>query len=87
MSYKRRARTTRRNPRLLGGGLLLVVAAIAAPLGYQFLASSSSTSASPVDVLGDEPPHPRSEHRVPRSEPRGALGVADGALPDGVGVF
>jgi D-alanyl-D-alanine carboxypeptidase len=60
-------------------GLLVVIAAIAA-LGYQLLASSSSTAASPIDVL-------RSEHRGLRSEHRGALGEADGAVPDGTTVF
>src|SRR5438876_9959449 len=42
--------------------LLVVIAAIAAALGYQLLASSSSTAASPIDVL--------------RREHRGALGKA-----------
>jgi zinc D-Ala-D-Ala carboxypeptidase len=61
--------------------LLVVIAAIAAALGYQSLASSSST------VLG-------SEHRGLPSEPpgllgehRGALGEADSAVPDGATVF
>ncbi len=53
--------TTRRIPRILVAGLL-VIAAIAAARGYQSLASSSSTAASPIDVL--------------RSEDRGALGEA-----------
>jgi D-alanyl-D-alanine carboxypeptidase (penicillin-binding protein 5/6) len=57
------ARTTRRirigRIRLAG---LLVIAAIAAARGYQLLASSSSTAASPSDVL--------------RGERRGALGGA-----------
>jgi hypothetical protein len=73
-----------------------VIAAIAAALGYQLPASSSSTpsspstAASPIDVL-------RTEHRgalgeavaavVLRSEHRGALGEADGAVPDGTTVF
>jgi serine-type D-Ala-D-Ala carboxypeptidase (penicillin-binding protein 5/6) len=48
--------------RIRVAGLLVVIAAIAAALGYQWLASSSSTAASPVDVL--------------RSEHRGALGEA-----------
>jgi zinc D-Ala-D-Ala carboxypeptidase len=60
-------------PRILVAGLLVVVAAIGAPLGYQWLASSSSTAASPIDVL--------------RSEHRGALGEADGVVPDGTTVF
>ena len=56
------------------------MAAIAAALGYQLPASSSSTGASPIHV-------PRGEHRGLRSEHRGALGEADGAVPDGVTVF
>jgi D-alanyl-D-alanine carboxypeptidase len=74
MTYSKPARTTtRRTPRILVAGLLVVIAAIAAALGYQSLASSSSTAASPIDVL--------------RSDHRGALGEADGAVPDGTTVF
>jgi zinc D-Ala-D-Ala carboxypeptidase len=74
MTYSEPARTTtRRIPRILVAGLLVVIAAIAAALGYQSLASSSSTAASPIDVL--------------RSEHHGALGEADGAVPDGATVF
>src|SRR4051812_46770328 len=74
MTYSKRARTTtRRIPRILVAGPLVVIAAIAAALGYPLLASSSSTAASPIDVL--------------RSEHRGALGEADGAVPDGTTVF
>jgi D-alanyl-D-alanine carboxypeptidase len=81
MTYSEPARTTtRRIPRILVAGLLVVIAAIAAALGYQSLASSSSPAASPIDVL-------RSEHRGLRSEHRGALGEADGAVPDGATVF
>jgi hypothetical protein len=61
-------------------GLLIVFVAIAAALGYQVLASSSSTAASPIGVL-------RGEHRGLRSEHRGALGEAGGAVPDGTTVF
>jgi zinc D-Ala-D-Ala carboxypeptidase len=86
--------TTRRIPRILVASLLVVLAAIAAALGYQLLASSSSTAASPIDVLSGE--HRglrsvhrglRSVHRSLRSEHRGALGEADGAVPDGATVF
>jgi zinc D-Ala-D-Ala carboxypeptidase len=81
MTYSEPARTTtRRIPRILVAGLLVVIAAIAADLGYQLLASSSSTAASPVDVL-------RGEHRGLRSEHPGALGEADGVVPDGATVF
>jgi D-alanyl-D-alanine carboxypeptidase len=82
MAYREPARTTTRRIRIRRtrvAGLLVVIAAIAA-LGYQSLASSSSTAASPIDVL-------RSEHRGLRSEHRGALGEADGAVPDGTTVF
>jgi hypothetical protein len=81
MTYSEPARTTtRRLPRILVHGLLVLIAAVAATRGYEWLASSSSTAASPVDV-------PRSEHRGLRSEHRGALGEADSALPDGATVF
>ena len=83
MTYSEPARTTTRRIRIRRirvAGLLVVIAAIAAALGYQLLASSSSTAASPIDVL-------RSEHRGLRSEHRGALGEADGAVPDGATVF
>jgi zinc D-Ala-D-Ala carboxypeptidase len=92
--------TTRRIPRIVVAGLLVVLAAIVAASGYQLLASSSSTAAPPIDVLpssstaappidvppssGPLPPPPSSP---PRSERRGALGEADGAVPDGVTVF
>jgi D-alanyl-D-alanine carboxypeptidase len=95
MTYSEPARTpTRRIPRILVAGLLVVIAAIAAALGYQLLASSSSTAASPIDVLRSEHRGLRSEHRGLRSEHRGlrsehrsALGEADGAVPDGATVF
>jgi zinc D-Ala-D-Ala carboxypeptidase len=67
-----RSRNRIRIRRIRVAGLLVVIAAIAA-LGYQSLASSSSTARSPIDV--------------PRSEHRGALGEADSAVPDGTTVF
>jgi len=83
MSYGKRARTTTRRIRIRRirvAGLVVVIAAIAAALGYQLPASSSSTAAAPIDVL-------RGEHRGLRSEHRGALGEADGAVTDGTTVF
>jgi len=82
--------TTRRIPRILVAALLVVIAAIAAALGYQLLVSTSSTAASPIDVLRSQ--HPgllglRSEHPGRRSEHPGALGEAAGAVPDGATVF
>ena len=82
MTHRQPARTTtRRIPthRIWVAGLLVVIAAIAAAVGYQSLASSSSTAASPIDV-------PRGEHRGLRREHR-AFGEADGAVPDGTTVF
>ena len=74
MTYRDPSRTaTGRIPTLLVAGLLVVIATITAALGHQLLASSSSTAASPIDVL--------------RSEHRGALGEAGGAVPDGATVF
>jgi zinc D-Ala-D-Ala carboxypeptidase len=76
VTYSEPARTTTRRSRIrrIGvAGLLVVITAIAAALGYQSLASSSSTASSPIDVL--------------RGEHRGALGDADGAVPDGTTVF
>jgi hypothetical protein len=88
--YSQPARTTSRRiriRRILVAGLLVVIAAIAAALGYQSLASSSSTAAAPVDVLRSEHRGLRSEAPGLRSEHRGALGEADGAVPDGTTVF
>ena len=77
MPCREPARTTRRLRirRIRVVGLLVVIAAIAAALGSELLASpsSSSTDASPIDVL--------------RSEHRGALGEADGVVPDGTTIF
>jgi len=82
MTSGQRVRTTPRIRIHRGrvAGLLVVIAATAAGLGSQLTASSSSTAASPIDVL-------RGEDHGLRSEPRGALGEADGAVPDGATVF
>jgi zinc D-Ala-D-Ala carboxypeptidase len=90
VTYRQPARTTTRRiriRRILVAGLLVVIAAIAADLGYQVLASSSSTAASPIDGLRSEHRGLRSEHRGLRSEHRSALGEADSAVPDGTTVF
>ena len=99
MTYSEPARTmTRRVPRILVAGLLVVVAAIAAALGYPLLTSSSSTVVSPIDIPRREYPRPQLPPRravgeaaspieIPRGEHRGALGEADGAVPDGTTVF
>jgi D-alanyl-D-alanine carboxypeptidase len=104
VSYSEPARTTIRRIRIRrtrAAGLLVVIAAIAAAIGYQSLASSSSTAARPIHVPRGEHRSLRSEHLVPRGEHRrlrsehlvlpgehrGALGEADGAVPDGTTVF
>jgi D-alanyl-D-alanine carboxypeptidase len=80
VTYSEPARPTTRRIRIRRtrvAGLLVVIVAIGAALGHQVLGSStawsSSTPASPLDV--------------PRGEHRGALGEADGAVPDGTTVF
>jgi len=102
VTYRQPARTTTRRiriRRLRVAGLLVVIAAIAAALGDQLSASSSSTAASPSTAA--PPIHVlRSEHRGALGEAdgavaggatvrehRGALGEADGAVPDGATVF
>jgi zinc D-Ala-D-Ala carboxypeptidase len=83
MTYSEPARTTTRRTRIRRirvAGLLVAIAAIAAALGSQLPASSSSTAASPIDVF-------RGEDRGLRSEHLGAVGEADGAVPDGTTVF
>jgi zinc D-Ala-D-Ala carboxypeptidase len=77
VAYREPARTTTRRVqirRVRVAGLLAVgVAAIAAALGSGAPTSSPSTAAPPIDV--------------PRAEHPGALGEADGALPDDATVF
>ena len=76
VAHSQPARPTTRRIRIRWirvAGLLVVIAAIAAALGNQLPATSSSTAASPIDVL--------------RSEHRGAPGEADSAVPDGTTVF
>jgi hypothetical protein len=96
VSYSEPARTTTRRIRIRRirfAGLLVVIALIALAVGHQVPASSSSTAASPIDVL-------RGEHRgapgergraVPGGttvgDPPRALGEVDGAVTDGTTVF
>jgi D-alanyl-D-alanine carboxypeptidase len=84
VTYSAPARTTtRRTPRSLVAGLLVVIAAIIGALGYQSLRPSSSTATSPI-AAGPLAPRPQDGLR---SEHSGALGEADGLVPDGVTVF
>jgi hypothetical protein len=82
VTYRQPARTTTPWIRIRWiriAGLVVVVAAIAAAVGHQSPGFSSSPgfSASPGASRID----------VPSSEPRGPLGEADGAVPDGTTVF
>lgn len=77
---------TRRIRRLLVIGLIVVIAAIAATLGHRARDSSSSSPSS----RPSSPAPPSSSARAskaPRSAHHGALGKADGLVPDGVTVF
>jgi len=77
-SARTRARRVRIRRRRVAA-LLVVLAAIAAALSDHLPASSSSTaSSSPTGAPSGN---------IPRGENRGALGEADGAVPDGTTVF
>ena len=85
---RRRARLIRiRRIRL--AGLLIVIAAIAAALGYQALASSSTEPASPIGALRTADPSTSggpdgvASGGPAVSQQRRALGEPDGAIPGG----
>ncbi|MDT9695142.1 M15 family metallopeptidase [Streptomyces sp. P17] len=80
-------RIPRRIPWLLAVGLLVVIAVITAALTDQAPESSSSWSSRPSPSSTAVPPGdmPHGDHE--RAERKGALGEADGALPEGVIVF
>ena len=82
--YSEPARTTIYRTRIRWtrvAGLLVVVAALAAALSHGLPAASSATVAAPIDALRGELRDLRREHGG------GALGEADGAVPDGTTVF
>jgi D-alanyl-D-alanine carboxypeptidase len=84
MSYSRPARTAARRTRpTIPVALVVVSAALIGVLVYESLASSSSSAASPIDILDGDP-----GPAVTGIEPdQPTLGEADGAVPDGVTVF
>lgn len=98
MIYSKPARTTaRRIPAPLVAGLL-AIAALAAALCYPLLAFLPSTAASPTAVPPSERPRPplpspqaageaAAPIGLPPRELRGALGEADGAVPEWTTVF
>jgi zinc D-Ala-D-Ala carboxypeptidase len=65
--------------------VLVVIAALAAALGSYSPVSSPSTASSPPAASSPSTAAPPVDRR--RSERRGALGEADGAVPDGMTVF
>jgi zinc D-Ala-D-Ala carboxypeptidase len=65
--------------------VLVVIAALAAALGSYSPVSSPSTASSPPAASSPSTAAPPVDRR--RSERRGALGEADGAVPDGATVF
>jgi hypothetical protein len=66
-------------------GLLVVIAAIAVALGYQSLASSSSTARAPSTASSSSRPARPTD--ALRGQHSGALGEAGGAVPGGTTVF
>jgi D-alanyl-D-alanine carboxypeptidase len=97
VTYSEPARRTIRRTRIRWirvAGLLVVIAAIAAALGHQLPASSSSTDSTsstatpPIHVVRRERPSPPGETDGAAPNGRlGARGEADGAVPDGTTVF
>lgn len=84
MSYGEPARTAARRARsTIVAALVVVSAALLGDLGYQSLAASSTSARSPIAA---EPRAYRPNDSLPR-ERLGALGVADGVVPDGTTVF
>ena len=77
-------RTRIRRRRVAG---VLVVIAVVAVLGDQLPALSSTAGTPAVGVRDGERHPPRDEHDTRRGRPPGALGEADGAVPEGTTVF
>jgi D-alanyl-D-alanine carboxypeptidase len=84
MTYSQPARTASRRTRsTILAALVVVSAAILGVLGYQPFAASSSSATSPIAAA---PPAHRPNDGLHRDR-HGALGEADGVVPDGVTVF
>jgi len=83
MSYSEPARTAARRARsTILAALVVVSAAVIGVLGYQSLAAPQSSATSPIaaEPLAHRPHSLHGDHH-------GALGEADGVVPDGVTVF
>jgi zinc D-Ala-D-Ala carboxypeptidase len=84
MSYSKPARTAARRTRpAILAALVVVSAALIGVLGYQSLVVSSSSATSPIAAE----PRAHRPHDGPPGDRHGALGEADGVVPDGVTVF
>jgi zinc D-Ala-D-Ala carboxypeptidase len=84
MSYREPARTAARRTRsTLLAAVVVVGAALIGVLGYQSLAVSPSSATSPIAAE----PRAHRPHDGLHGDRHGALGQADGAVPDGVTVF
>jgi D-alanyl-D-alanine carboxypeptidase len=84
MSSSKPARTAARRTRsAILAALVVVSAALIGVLGYQSLAVSPSSATSPIAAE----PRAHRPHDSLHDDHRGALGEADGVVPDGVTVF
>ena len=84
MTDREAARTTARRTRsTILAALVVVSAALIGVLGYQSLAVSSSSATSPIAAE----PRAHRPHDSLHGDRHGALGEADGVVPDGVSVF
>jgi zinc D-Ala-D-Ala carboxypeptidase len=84
MTYRKPARTAARRTRsTILAALVVVSVALIGVLGYQSLAVSSSSATSPIAAE----PHAHRPHDSLHGDRHGALGEADGAVPDGTTVF
>src|SRR4029450_12479950 len=84
MSYSNPARTAARRTRSpIFAALVVVSAALLGVLGYQSLTVSSSSATSPIAAE----PRTHRPHDSLHRDRHGALGEADGVVPDGVTVF
>jgi hypothetical protein len=84
MSYREPAPPAARRTRsTILAALVVVSAALLGVLGYQSLAVSSSSATSPIAAE----PHAHRPHDSLHGDRHGALGEADGVVPDGVTVF
>src|SRR5206468_12227650 len=86
MSHSEPARTAGRRTRSTVLAAVVVSAGLISVLGYQSLSASSSASSSTTSSITAAPLAPRPPEGL-HGDHQGALGQADGVVPDGVTVF